>query len=66
MMNTIADLMHNSFRIQREELFAEKGPEIIAEHEAIYNAIRDRDIDTAMFRILQHIDNFEAGIEVQV
>jgi GntR family transcriptional repressor for pyruvate dehydrogenase complex len=65
MMNTIADLMHNSFRIQREGLFTEKGLEVIAEHEAIYNAIRDRDIETAKLRILQHIDNFEANTEVR-
>jgi len=64
-MNTVADLMHNTFRIQREELFAGKGREIIAEHEAIYKAIRDRDIESARLRMLQHIDNIQAGIEVQ-
>lgn len=64
-MNTVADLMHNTFRIQREELFADKGREIISEHQAIYNAIRDRDIDTAKLKMLQHIDNIQAGIEVQ-
>lgn len=64
-MNTVADLMHNTFRIRREELFADKGREIISEHEAIYRAIRDRDINTAKLRMLQHIDNIQAGIEVQ-
>jgi len=64
-MNTVADLMHNTFRIRREELFADKGREIISEHEAIYRAIRDRDIDSAKLRMLQHIDNIQAGIEVR-
>jgi len=64
-MNTVADLMHNTFRIRREELFADKGREIISEHEAIYRAIRDRDIDSAKLRMLQHIHNIQAGIEVQ-
>lgn len=64
-MNTVADLMHNTFRIRREELFADKGREIISEHEAIYRAIRDRDINTAKLRMLQHIDNIQAGIEVR-
>ncbi|MGI5920925.1 MAG: FadR/GntR family transcriptional regulator [Syntrophomonadaceae bacterium] len=65
MMNTIADLMHNNYRNQREELFAENGPEVIAEHEAIYRAIRDRDIETAKLRILQHIDSFEGGKQAE-
>ncbi|MGS0763718.1 FadR/GntR family transcriptional regulator [Syntrophomonas curvata] len=64
-MNTVADLMHNAFRVQREELFADKGTEIICEHEAIYNAIRDRNSEAAKSKMLQHIDNIQAGIEFQ-
>lgn len=63
LMNTVADLMHNTFRIQREELFGAKGREIIAEHEAIYQAIRDGDTGTARLTMLRHIDNIQAGIE---
>lgn len=63
-MNTVADLMHNTFRVQREELFADNGAEIISEHEAIYNAIRDRNSETAKSKMLQHIDNIQAGIEI--
>jgi len=65
MMNTVADLMHNAFRVQREELYSYKSNEIICEHEAIYNAIRDRDLETARAKMLQHIDNIQAGIEFQ-
>lgn len=64
-MNTVADLMHNTFRIQREELFAAKGREIISEHEAIYQAIQDRSLETAKLKMLQHIDNIQTGIEVR-
>lgn len=64
-MNTVADLMHNAFRVQREELFADKGTEIIGEHEAIYNAIRGRNLETSKSKMLQHIDNIQAGIEFQ-
>jgi GntR family transcriptional repressor for pyruvate dehydrogenase complex len=64
-MNTVADLMHNTFRIQREELFAAKGQEIISEHEAIYQAIQDRSLETAKLKMLQHIDNIQTGIEVR-
>lgn len=63
MMNTVADLMHNAFRVQREELYVDKSSEIISEHEAIYNAIRNRDLETARAKMLQHIDNIQAGIE---
>lgn len=62
-MNTVADLMHNTFRVQREELYADKGTEIICEHEAIFQAIRDRDLETAPSKMLQHIENIQAGIE---
>lgn len=64
-MNTVADLMHNAFRVQREELFADKGEEIISEHEAIYNAIRDKNLETAKAKMLQHINNIQAEIEFQ-
>ncbi|MDD2587021.1 MAG: FadR/GntR family transcriptional regulator [Syntrophomonadaceae bacterium] len=64
-MNTVADLMHHTFRNDREKLYAypPKGSQIIAEHEAIFAAIKNRDPQQARSKMLKHINNIEAGIE---
>lgn len=64
MMNTVADLMHHTFRDDREGLYArtEKDRQIIHEHEAIFAAIRDQKPDLARQKMLEHINNIEIGI----
>ncbi len=64
LMNTIADLMHHTFRLSREKLYDDyqTGQKIIHEHEAIYQAIKDHDPQTARNRMLEHINNIEMGI----
>lgn len=64
-MNTVADLMHHTFRNDREKLYAypPKGSQIIAEHEAIFAAIKNRNPQQARNKMLEHINNIEAGIE---
>lgn len=64
-MNTVADLMHNSFRSARESLYAEsgKGQAIINEHEAIFTSIKERKAEEARCKMLEHINNIEAGIK---
>lgn len=67
MMNTVADLMHHTFRQDREGLYARTGKErqITREHEAIWQAIRDRDPGLARQKMLEHINNIETGIRSQ-
>lgn len=67
LMNTIADLMHHSFRPNREKLYADyqTGQRIILEHEAIYQAIKAGDPQAARNKMLEHINNIEIGIEAQ-
>ncbi len=64
-MNTVADLMHHTFRTNREKLFADAimGPQIIAEHEAIFQAILIRNPEQARQNMLEHINNIEAGMD---
>lgn len=65
MMNTVADLMHHTFRNDRETLYAKPlhKEEIIKQHEAIFQAIRDHRPDEAKQRMLEHIDGIEKGIK---
>ena len=67
LMNTVADLMHHTFREDRENLYAAKGRglKVINEHQAILDAIRNGDAETARVKMLEHINNIEAGIQVQ-
>jgi GntR family transcriptional repressor for pyruvate dehydrogenase complex len=64
-MNTVADLMHHTFRTDREKLYAqgEKGVQIIREHEAILAAIEEQNPEKAREAMLEHINNIEAGIK---
>lgn len=64
MMNTVADLMHNTFRRDREKLYSqpEKSIQILQEHEAIYEAILNRNPSLARKKMLEHINNIENGI----
>lgn len=65
-MNTVADLMHITFRANREKLYAipDKSSQVIAEHDAIYHAIRERKPEKARQYMLEHINNIECGIEI--
>lgn len=65
MMNTVADLMHHTFRNDREQLYAnpDHKQQIIKQHEAIYLAIKEKDPDKAKLNMLEHINNIESGIE---
>ncbi|MDD2619754.1 MAG: FadR/GntR family transcriptional regulator [Syntrophomonadaceae bacterium] len=65
MMNTVADLMHHTFRTNRENFYADElnGPRTLREHEAIAAAIRAQKPDLARDKMLEHINNIEAGIE---
>lgn len=68
MMNTVADLMHHTFRTNRERLYARSsnGAEIIKEHTAIYQAILERKPPLAKQYMLEHINHIEAGIELDL
>ena len=68
MMNTVADLMHHTFRTNRERLYAmpQNGIKIIEEHTAIYHSILERKPQEARQHMLEHINNIEAGIEVDL
>lgn len=61
-MNTVADLMHNDFRSDREALYAKFTGQVLDEHEAILKAIKDKNPDEAWARMLEHINNIETGI----
>ena len=64
LINTIADLMHHTFQGKREKLYAHSpsGRRIIREHEAIYQAIKNRAPDEARAKMLEHINHVETGI----
>lgn len=63
-MNTVADLMHHTFRQDRENLYAnpELGARVLIEHEAILKAIQDQNPDEAWAKMLEHINNIESSI----
>ena len=63
-MNTVADLMHQTFRQDREKLYSNPllGARVIAEHEAILEAIQARNPDEAWAKMLEHINNIESSI----
>ena len=65
MMNTVADLMHHTFRNDREALYAnpQHKKQIIRQHEAIFQAIKEHKPDEAKLKMLEHIDGIEKGIE---
>jgi GntR family transcriptional repressor for pyruvate dehydrogenase complex len=65
LINTIADLMHDTLRVKREKIYAnsQTGQRIIREHEAIYRAIKDRDPQDARDKMLEHINHVEIEIE---
>jgi len=63
-MNTVADLMHHTFRQDRENLYAnpELGARVLSEHEAILKALQARNSDEAWSKMLEHINNIESSI----
>jgi GntR family transcriptional repressor for pyruvate dehydrogenase complex len=63
-MNTVSDLMHNTLRQARENLYADPnhGPRILQEHEAILTAIKEKRPDEAWAKMVEHINNIEEGI----
>jgi len=62
-MNTVADLMHHTFRTDREKLLQRKTAEIYSEHEAIYEAIKERNPQKAREKMIEHINHIETGME---
>ncbi len=64
LMNTVADLMHNTFRSKREQLYSDipMSQQIIHEHEAIYQAIKNRNSNEARYKMLEHINHIESGL----
>ncbi len=62
-MNTVADLMHHTFRIDREKLLSRNSDEIHSEHEAIYDAIKERNPQKAREKMIEHINHIEKGME---
>jgi len=63
-MNTVADLMHQTFRQDRESLYSnpQLGARVLREHEAILEAIQARNPDEAWAKMLEHINNIESSI----
>jgi len=63
-MNTVADLMHHTFRQDRENLYANPalGARVLSEHEAILKALQARNPDEAWAKMLEHINNIESSI----
>jgi GntR family transcriptional repressor for pyruvate dehydrogenase complex len=62
-MNTVADLMHHTFRLDREKLLSRNSDQIYSEHEAIYQAIIERNPQKAREKMIEHINNIEKGME---
>lgn len=64
MMNTVADLMHNTFRSDRETLYSnpEHRQQIIRQHQAIYLAIKERNHEEAKDNMLEHLHDIELGM----
>jgi GntR family transcriptional repressor for pyruvate dehydrogenase complex len=62
-MNTVADLMHHTFRLDREKLLSRNSHQIYSEHEAIYQAIKERTPQIAREKMIEHINNIEKGME---
>jgi GntR family transcriptional repressor for pyruvate dehydrogenase complex len=61
-MNTVADLMHNNFRQDREALYSRLTQKVLNEHEAIINAIKEKNPEQAWVQMLEHINNIQSGI----
>ncbi len=64
LMNTIADLMHHTFRSDREKIYTDvqMSRQIIAQHETIYLAIKDHNPQLARDKMLKHINYIEANL----
>jgi GntR family transcriptional repressor for pyruvate dehydrogenase complex len=63
-MNTVADIMHQTFRANRQQLYGSPGmaERIIREHSLILEAIQERNPAEASKRMLEHLNNVEAGL----
>lgn len=63
-MNTVADIMHQTFREVRQELYGSPGmaKRIIREHNNILQAVKKCDAEKARKYMLEHLDNVEAGL----
>ncbi|WP_434511937.1 FadR/GntR family transcriptional regulator [Desulfitobacterium sp. AusDCA] len=63
LMNAISDTMHHTLKTSRIKLYEEKGmPEqLYNEHEGIFEAIQQRDIQHAKERMLAHLEGVEAN-----
>jgi GntR family transcriptional repressor for pyruvate dehydrogenase complex len=65
LLNTLDQMMHQTFLQNRQEMYASPGvaQRIISEHEVILEAIRNRDVQAAREGMLNHLDHVEAGLE---
>jgi DNA-binding FadR family transcriptional regulator len=63
-MNTVADIMHQTFRPKRQQLYGSPGmaERIIHEHTLIFQAIQERNPEKARERMLEHLNNVETGL----
>lgn len=64
-MNTVADIMHKTFRDGRQRLYDSPGmaEQIIQEHYSILKAIKNRQPEDARRCMLEHLNNVETGLE---
>ncbi len=67
-MNTVADIMHQTFRAKRQQLYGSPGmaERIIREHTLIFKAIQERNPAEARERMLEHLNNVEAGLKSEL
>lgn len=65
LINTLDKMMHHTFLHDRQEMYASPGvaQRIINEHEAVLQAIRNRDPEAARRGMLNHLDHVEAGLQ---
>jgi len=65
LINTLDKMMHHTFLRDRQEMYASPGvaQRIINEHEAVLQAIRNRDPEAARRGMLNHLEHVEAGLQ---
>lgn len=65
LINTLDEMMHHTFLSNRHEMYRAPGvaSRIIAEHEAILDAIRRRQPNKARLGMAKHLDHVEKGLK---
>ena len=61
-MNTVADIMHQTFKASRQQLYDCMATQIIQEHALILQAIKERNPEKARRCMLEHLNNVESGL----